>query len=125
MKVAHSILISSSKTRRVNPLKLTSLSDLEKLLPQSGPSSPQEGKRMDGGKGATVHISLETKGRKGKSVTLVSGLQHNPDTMKDIARMLKEHCGVGGTVKARTIELQGDQRVRAKAFLEKMNYVVK
>jgi translation initiation factor 1 len=106
-------------------MKLNSLSDLQKLLPDAEPPSVGARKGGHDGKGATVRLSLETKGRKGKSVTLVSGLQHNPDTVKDIARMLKEHCGVGGTVKERTIELQGDQRVRAKAFLEKMNYVVK
>jgi predicted translation initiation factor SUI1 len=106
-------------------MKLNSLSELRKLLPDSGPPAISARKSGHDGKGATVRLSLETKGRKGKSVTLVSGLQHNPDTMKDIARMLKEHCGVGGTVKERTIELQGDQRVRAKAYLEKMNYVVK
>ncbi len=105
-------------------MKLNSLSDLEKLLPQPAGSTPGD-RRTHDGKGATVHLSLDTKGRKGKSVTLISGLQHNPATMKDIARMLKEHCGVGGTVKERTIELQGDQRVRAKAYLEKLNYLVK
>jgi translation initiation factor 1 len=106
-------------------MKLTSLSDPEKLLPQSDSSSPHEGKKTHDGKGAAVRISLERKGRKGKTVTLVSGLQHNPATMKDIARMLKEHCGTGGTVKDRTIELQGDQRERAKAFMEKLSYAVK
>ncbi len=105
-------------------MKLKSLSDLDRLLP--GPALPSPGAvgRTHDGKGATVHISLETKGRKGKSVTLVSGLQHNPTTMKEIARTLKLHCGTGGTVKDRTIELQGDQRARAKVFLEEMNYVV-
>ncbi len=106
-------------------MKLQFLSDLEKLLPPSEKVSSSEGKRKHDGRGATVHISLETKGRNGKSVTLVSGLQHNPATMKVIARILKEHCGVGGTVKDRKIELQGDQRERAKANLEKMNYTVK
>ena len=106
-------------------MKLNSLSDLGKLLPESEqkPSGGSKGKHD--GKGATVHISVDTKGRKGKTVTLVSGLQHNPDTLKDIARMLKEHCGTGGTVKERTIELQGDQRERAKAILESVNYQVK
>jgi translation initiation factor 1 len=102
-------------------MKLKSLSDLQGLLPPL----PEKAGRTHDGNGATVRISLETKGRKGKSVTLVSGLQHNPATMKEIARMLKEHCGAGGTVKDRTIELQGDQRVRARAFLEQMNYAVK
>jgi translation initiation factor 1 len=106
-------------------MKLNSLSDLEKLLPHPAQVPSSGGKKKHDGKSATVHISLDTKGRKGKTVTLVSALQHNPDTMRDIARMLKEHCGTGGTVKDRTIELQGDQRVRAKAFLETLNYVVK
>ena len=69
-------------------------------------------------------ISLETKGRKGKSVTIVSGLRHNPTTMKEIARILKEACGTGGTVKGGDIELQGDQRERAAKELQKMNYIV-
>lgn len=106
-------------------MKLKSLSDLEKILPQSGQNVPKESGKAHDGKGARVHLSLDAKGRKGKSVTLIAGLQHNPATMKDIARMLKEHCGVGGTVKDRIIELQGDQRERAKAFLEKLNYLVK
>ena len=103
-------------------MKLRSFSDLNQILP--GTSLPERAFPHDG-TGRSVRVSLETKGRKGKSVTLVSGLQHNPATMKDIARTLKEHCGTGGTVKDGTIELQGDQRVRATELLCKMNYVVK
>ncbi len=106
-------------------MKLKSLSDLHQILPESPVPDRVTAKGLHDGKGKTVHISLETKGRKGKSVTIVSGLQHNPDTKKDIARMLKEHCGTGGTVKDGNIELQGDQRVRATAELRRMNYVVK
>lgn len=106
-------------------MKLNSLSDLQQLLPEgSKPSTSSLDKRHDG-KGKTVRIFLDTKGRKGKSVTIVADLQHNPSTMKDIARILKEHCGTGGTVKDGDIELQGDQRVRASAKLREMNYVVK
>ncbi len=105
-------------------MKLKSLSDLQQLLSDSPQPSRAAATNMHDGKGKTVRISLDTKGRKGKSVTLVSGLQHNPATMKDIARMLKEHCGTGGTVKDGNIELQGDQRVRATAELQRMNYVV-
>ena len=106
-------------------MKLKSLSDLEKILPHSNENPMKEKEKTHDGRGAVVRLSLDTTGRKGKTVTLVSGLQHNPATMKDIARMLKEHCGVGGTVKEGSIELQGDQRTRAKAFLEKLNYAVK
>ena len=76
------------------------------------------------GKGRTVKVWLDTQGRKGKSVTIVSGLQHNPDRMDDIARMLKKHCGAGGTVKGRNIEIQGDQRERVKDRLRQLNYRV-
>ena len=105
-------------------MKLNSLSDLDKLLPESVKKTPG-GARMHDGKGATIYISVETKGRAGKTVTLIRGLQHNPATMNDIARMLKEKCGTGGTVKDRTIELQGDRRERAKTLLEEMNYALK
>ena len=105
-------------------MKLKSFSDLNRLLPgTASPSHDASGETHDD-KGKTVRISLETKGRKGKSVTIISGLQHNPMTMKGIARILKEHCGAGGTVKGNTIEIQGDQRKRVTAKLQEMNYVV-
>ena len=106
-------------------MKFKSLSDLQKLLPESQEQLSKPVPKGHDGKGKSVRLLLETKGRKGKSVTLVSGLQHHPDTLKDIARMLKEQCGTGGTVKDGTIELQGDQRERAASELRKMNYVVK
>ena len=102
-------------------MKLKSLSDLERLLPESHTSSKQE----HDGKLKTVRVCLETKGRKGKSVTLISDLQHNPATMEDIARVLKTHCGAGGTVKNGDIEIQGDHRDRVTSKLREMNYVVK
>ncbi|HLF20327.1 MAG TPA: translation initiation factor [Bacteroidota bacterium] len=106
-------------------MRLKSLSDLRQLLPDSEQRPPERSNRTHDGKGKVVRLSLDTKGRKGKTVTVVSGLQHNPATMKEIARILKERCGTGGTVKEGTIELQGDQRARASEELQKMNYVVR
>ncbi len=77
------------------------------------------------GKGKTVRVSLDTKGRKGKTVTLISGLRHNPATMEGIARILKQYCGAGGTVKEGNIEIQGDQRVKVAEKLRGLRYVVK
>ncbi len=110
--------------------RLTTLADLEQLLPESErpkvpPPPPGVKKHGHDGKGKTVRVFLDNKGRKGKTVTVVSGLYHNPDTMDDIARILKQHCGAGGTVKDMTIEIQGDQRERAKEKLEDLNYIVK
>ena len=78
---------------------------------------------MDG-KLKTVHVSLDTHGRKGKTVTLVTGLHHYPATMNEIARILKQHCGAGGTVKNGSIEIQGDQRKRVSEKLKEMNFIV-
>ncbi len=80
---------------------------------------------MHDGKGKSVRIRLDMQGRKGKTVTLIEGLQHNPATMEEIARILKQECGAGGTVKGMTIEIQGDQRARVTRKLSEMNYVVR
>jgi len=76
------------------------------------------------GRAKTVRVWLDTQGRKGKAVTIVSGLVHNPDTMQDIARVLKQYCGAGGTVKNKNIEIQGDQRKRVVEKLRDLNYTV-
>ena len=105
---------------------LTSLSDLGQLLTESERQQPPANVKRPGhdGKSKTVRIRLDTKGRKGKAVTLVEGLQHNPATMSEIARILKQYCGAGGTVKGGQIEIQGDQRDRVSEKLREMNYVV-
>ena len=107
--------------------KMSSLSDLGQILSPSEREQLQAANSHGGhdGKGRTVRIRLDSKGRKGKQVTLVEGLQHNPDTMEEIARILKQHCGAGGTVKQGTIEIQGDQRQRVIEKLRQMNYEVR
>ena len=110
-----------------NQKKYHSLSELAELVqsPGSPPSIPVSRKQKHDGKGKSIHLSLDTHGRKGKSVTIISGVRHNPETMEDIARILKQYCGTGGTVKEGNIELQGDQCKRAAEKLKEMNYVVK
>ena len=75
--------------------------------------------------GGIVKVRKETGGRKGKTVTVVTGLQHDPATMERIARDLKNHCGAGGTVKEGTIEIQGEQIERVSKKLEEMGYRVR
>jgi len=55
-----------------------------------------------------VRVRRETKGRKGKGVTTVSGVPLPPDGLAELARDLKKKCGSGGTVKDGIIEIQGD-----------------
>ncbi|HSR36273.1 MAG TPA: translation initiation factor Sui1, partial [Desulfurivibrionaceae bacterium] len=72
-----------------------------------------------------VRISRETKGRKGKGVTLVSGLPLNEANLQALAKQLKQRCGSGGTVKDGVIEIQGDHRSMLMAELTKQGYRVK
>ena len=64
-----------------------------------------------------VSILLDKKGRSGKQATLVVDLTIDDDSLKDLARRLKQHCGVGGSARGGEILLQGDMRQAARDFL--------
>jgi len=72
-----------------------------------------------------VRVSRETKGRKGKGVTLVTGVPVDESQLRNLARQLKRKCGAGGTVKDRVIEIQGDHRDLLVDELKKQGYTVK
>ena len=72
-----------------------------------------------------VRVARETKGRKGKAVTVVRGLGLRPDELKALAKRLKRICGSGGTVKDGTIEIQGDHRDRLVEELTRAGFRVK
>lgn len=72
-----------------------------------------------------VRIKRETKGRKGKGVTIISGLPLDNTDLKKLAKELKQRCGTGGAVKSGEIEIQGDQREIIKALLESKGYPAK
>lgn len=72
-----------------------------------------------------VRIRKETKGRGGKAVSIVTGLPLAGAQLKALAKVLKQRCGVGGSVKGDEIEIQGDQREVLKVELEKRGYQVK
>lgn len=72
-----------------------------------------------------VRISLETKGRKGKGVTLVRELPLSATDLANLAKDLKKLCGTGGAVKGSVIEIQGDQRQRLLDVLTERGYQAK
>jgi len=72
-----------------------------------------------------VGIGRETKGRGGKGVSLIHGIPLAEEELKQLAAKLKQHCGTGGTVKDGVIEIQGDQREKLSAYLQKQGYKVK
>ena len=57
-----------------------------------------------------VRVGRQVQGRKGKGVTIVTGLPLATGELKQLAQALKKKCGTGGTVKDGVIEIQGDHR---------------
>ena len=72
-----------------------------------------------------VRVSRETKGRKGKGVTLISGVPLKAAELKQLAKQLKQRCSTGGAVKDGIIEIQGDQRELLVELLQAQGYTVK
>ncbi len=73
----------------------------------------------------TARIWRDSKRRKGKTVTVIGGLQHDPATFEELLKTLKKSLGAGGTFKDGEIEIQGDHREAVSAFFLKRGYKVK
>jgi translation initiation factor 1 len=72
-----------------------------------------------------VRISRETQGRKGKGVTVISGLGLPAEQLEALATELKKRCGSGGAVENGRIEIQGDHRDRLVQELTQRGFKAK
>ena len=72
-----------------------------------------------------LRVRREVKGRKGKTVTTVSGVQLDDEELRELASTLKHLCGTGGSVKDGVLVIQGDHCDVLVSFLQKRGYVVK
>ena len=72
-----------------------------------------------------VRVRREVKGRRGKTVTTLSGVPLDPEALRALAGELKRRCGTGGSAKDGIIEIQGDHRDVLIAELESRGYEVK
>ena len=69
-----------------------------------------------------LRVSIEKKGRGGKTVTLVNGFIGSEDDRKELGKLLKTKCSVGGSVKDGEIIIQGEFKQRVIELLKAEGY---
>lgn len=72
-----------------------------------------------------IRVQSTRSGRKGKTVTVISGFQQNPDTLSQLLKQLKSQCGSGGTIKEGNLEIQGDHKQKLVQLLKDLGYKAK
>jgi translation initiation factor 1 len=107
-------LVYSTETGRTCPTCRKSL--IACICKQSGAKPVGDG---------IVRVSRETKGRGGKTATVIKGVLLNSDSLTTLAKKLKAACGSGGTVKDGVIEVQGDHCDKVIALLTSDGFKVK
>ena len=92
----------------------------ERRAPQA-PAKPSFEVPQDG----VVRIHRGKKGRGGKAVTSITGLPGSEADLGALLKMLKQHCGAGGSLEGNVLVIQGDHRERLQAKLEALGHKVK
>ena len=72
-----------------------------------------------------LEIYYSRKGRKGKTVTIIRGFKGTPEALKELSKMLKTKCGVGGAVKEEEVIIQGNHLKKVMEILTNEGYSVK
>ena len=72
-----------------------------------------------------LRIQSSRSGRKGKTVTMITGFQSSAETLAKLLKHLKTQCGTGGTVKEDSLEIQGDHRDKLLQILTQLGYKTK
>lgn len=101
------LVYSTDKETMASLLEGLSLGEEEETLPKED----QE-----------LRVRIERKGRKGKTVTLISGFVGQTADLEELGKELKAKCGIGGSVKEGEVILQGELVERVIALLREMGY---
>ena len=101
------LVYSTGKETMASLLEGLSLGEEEETLPKED----QE-----------LRVRIERKGRKGKTVTLISGFVGQTADLEELGKELKAKCGIGGSVKEGEVILQGELVERVIALLREMGY---
>ena len=106
----NSRLVYSTETGRICPKCQSPISACrcKKKRPE-----PKSEIKSDG----IIHIRREVKGRKGKTVTTITGFDLGDRALSLVSKKLKQHCGTGGSVKDSIVVIQGDHRDTIKGLM--------
>jgi translation initiation factor 1 len=102
---------------RLNNSELVYSTDGGRRVPESS-GDRRAGRPAAVATDGVVRVSRQTKGRKGKVVTVVTGAPVGGAALEDLAKELKSLCGAGGTLRGDVIEIQGNHRDRIVAALQ-------
>ncbi|TVR82639.1 MAG: translation initiation factor [Saprospirales bacterium] len=69
-----------------------------------------------------IRVKYEKKGRGGKTVSIISGIKSHPDGLAELATLIKNKCGTGGSAKDGDIIIQGDHRDKIMDILKSKGY---
>ena len=114
----NSRLVYSTETGRICPKCQSPISACrcKKKRTESKPQIKSDG---------IIRIRREVKGRKGKTVTTITGFALDEKVLNLLAKKIKQHCGTGGSVKDGMVIILGDHRDTVKGFLKEKGYTVK
>jgi translation initiation factor 1 len=103
--------------------------DRSRLVYSTDPDPQPEPAKLDAtfpsAQQQTARIARDRKRRAGKTVTVISGLRHDPATLERLLKTLKQQCGAGGAIKDGELEIQGDNRERVASALAALGYKIK
>lgn len=105
--------------------KLNDLSDLKKLFPEAEGAyvpEPEAAKELPK---QYLEAHFSSKGRGGKTVTVIKGFEGDDTQLKALAKIIKQHCSVGGSVKENEIIIQGNVRDKVMEVLRNEGHIVK
>jgi len=108
--------------------KLSSLSDLGGFVFSTNPNTnftKNNTQKTLNSSEQHLEAHFSNKGRGGKTVTVIKGFIGSDTDLKQLAKMLKTKCGVGGSVKDGDIIIQGNYRDKIMQILKEKNYTVK
>ena len=84
---------------------------------------PEKHKEENCNKISKINIAKQKKGKKGKTITLITGLGvRNEKEVNELLKKIKVFCGTGGTLKGEDIQLQGDMVNKSIEFLRKEGF---